>query len=458
LDCFSGYTLDDLLIVVSFAGEFWKMIDLHVKKNIVVVGGGISGAAAARFLEEQNHEVTVFDDALGFCEPINWPFTDAIVQSPGVPFMPHNRHAILKMADDHNVPVISCFDIFVMYNNPLAKIISITGTNGKSTVTALVNHILQRAGKRCAMGGNIGIPFCSLPDSDIYVLEMSSYEIAISAYMKSDIACITNINPDHLENHGTFQNYVNAKHKSLRHSKKRVISLEDQITSRVFVNQKNVIKVSNSTKDADIYEYEGVLFDENRAVLDMYALTNLIGRHNRQNVVFAYTICKEMGVDSLEMKKHIPSFEPLPHRMNIIKRISKITFINDSKATNPESTAQALDTFIGYRIFWLVGGRSKKASVDCVLSYLQYVQKIYLFGESQDEFAATFHGRKEYEKCQTLDYAVQRSFEDAVKEDNLSAVLLSPMCSSFDQFKNFEERGDMFCRLVDILGSSDVYL
>lgn len=426
------------------------MFDFSFPRNVVVIGAGISGRSVFEFLQNRGHNVILYDDSFQKKPNIDLKNTDVVVQSPGIPFMPHNRHSILKEADVYGLPVISTFDVFISYN-PNAKIISITGTNGKSTVTALVTHILQKSGIDCTMGGNIGIPFCSLPNKDWYIFEMSSYEIAISKYLKSNIACILNIKPDHMENHGSFQNYVDAKHTLLYKSDLRIISLEDKLTVSEFGNSENIIKISNTSEEADIHECEGVLFDNFTAILDLSLYSNLMGRHNHQNVAFAYAICKEVGVSPIEIKKYISSFKPLPHRMNTIRKISKVIFVNDSKATNPDSASQALDTFTGYKIYWLVGGRSKHASTECVEQYLQYIQKIYLFGESQEEFGEIFVGKKDFVKCYTIENALCAAYKDSKTDDYLSVVLFSPMCSSFDQFKNFEERGDYFCKLVSEL-------
>jgi UDP-N-acetylmuramoylalanine--D-glutamate ligase len=222
-----------------------------------------------------------------------------------------------------------------------------------------------------------------------------------------------------------------------------------------YANSEAILKISTGfEEDPDIYIYENALRDKTsqRIILDLSGITNLRGKHNHQNIEFAYAICKKLGLASREISKHIQSFVPLPHRMSPVRKINNILFVNDSKATNPSSAAKALASFSGYNIYWLVGGRSKKTDVlSYIKNHLAEVQRIYLFGEDSQEFEKIFNGIKSTVKCNTLSSAINIAYKDATKETGAVVILLSPMCASFDQFQNFEERGNEFVKMVSNL-------
>jgi UDP-N-acetylmuramoylalanine--D-glutamate ligase len=429
------------------------MIKIDSCRNILIVGYGISGVSAYKFLVQRGFRVAVFDDFT--CDipnkfTNNWKEIDLVIKSPAIHSMEHNCHRVINQAMVNNIPVISMFDLFRIYN-PNAKIIAITGTNGKSTTTALTYHIIKKAGFSVQIGGNIGTPYFDLENAEWYVLELSSYELASSKYLNFEISCVLNIEPDHLEFHGSFLNYVKAKHIVLENAKLRLISYEDQYTMKKYCDASNVVTLSTeNNEDANIFVHENVLFDSRKLILDLSCILHLRGKHNYQNMEFAYAICAKLGITSKEIFRSIHSFNPLPHRMNTIRKINNVLFVNDSKATNPSSTAKALATFVGYKIYWLVGGRSKKIDpMVYIEKYIAEVQKIYLYGESMDEFVALFKSiDKNTVKCHVLAQALILAYKDALKESGPTVVLLSPMCASFDQFKNFEQRGDEFVKLV----------
>jgi UDP-N-acetylmuramoylalanine--D-glutamate ligase len=282
---------------------------------------------------------------------------------------------------------------------------------------------------------------------------MSSYELAISKYMNFDTCCVLNIEPDHLENHGNFKNYIAAKHNGLDHAKYKIISYEDKNTFEKYRDTADVI-ISDREKntESDIYIVERILMDKGKVICDLSTFSELRGQHNHQNAAFAYAVCEHIGIFPKEIARYMGSFKALPYRMNIVKKIGEILFINDSKATNPDSSAKALGTYIGYKIFWLVGGRSKKTDIHKSIDrHIGSVYKIYLFGESMDEFEEAFRGLKETVRCETMDNALQMAYADASAESGPSAVLLSPMCASFDQFENYKARGEYFNKLVNEL-------
>jgi UDP-N-acetylmuramoylalanine--D-glutamate ligase len=430
--------------------------DFSAPKTILVVGYGVSGKSAYNFLQDRGHRALAIDDSSAVGAPhtmrdAEWKNIDFVVKSPSVPIMRHNRHASVTMANEFQIPVLSTFDIFRIYN-PDAKLIAVTGTNGKSTTTSLIFHILKEMGVSVRMGGNIGIPYFDMGKGEYYVLEMSSYELASSSLLDFQIACVLNIEPDHYEFHGAFENYISAKHAALDHSAFKIISFEDRRTmSKYSASQDAVIVSTSNNPNADMYIHEDALIDREskRVLLDFAGITNLLGRHNRQNIEMAYSVCRRLGASHQEIVRGINSFKPLPHRMNVIRKIDNVTFVNDSKATNPSSAAKALATFVGQEIYWLVGGRSKSVDpLPYVNDYLTGVRKIYLFGESVDEFEAAFANRKQTVMCDTMDDALRRAYQDAGYEHGPAVVLLSPMCSSFDQFKSYEHRGDEFTKAV----------
>ncbi len=433
---------------------------LKNETNILVVGYGISGKSVASFLTKKGHNVYVYDDNDALTIPnhvtyINWNEIDIVVKSPSVHIMPHNRHQIVDDAIFNEKPIYSTFDIFKIYN-PNAKIIGITGTNGKSTTVSLIYNILRTAGISVKLGGNIGIPYfdtLQYINPEYYIFEMSSYELTSSKLLDFEIGGLLNIEPDHLDFHGSFENYIEAKHKILDFSKCKIVSCDDKYTINKYKGKKNVITVSlYKDATADYYVENNVLVKNDTAVLDISNLPNLVGKHNAQNVLFAYAVCSKIGVSPEKITHGITTFDPLPHRMNVVRKIGDVLFVDDSKATNPTSSAPALATFTGYKIFWLVGGRSKHIDpMPYIGKYIDGIEKIYLFGEATDEFSNIFKSIKTVEVCKTMDAAVRSAYRDARNELGATVVLLSPMCASFDQFKSFEHRGNIFVQLVNEL-------
>ena len=423
--------------------------------NILLVGYGISGISVFDFLKSKGNNVLVYDDYKSEEIPnkvtsIDWNNIDYVVKSPSIHIMHHNIHPIIQEAIDNNKEVYSTFDIFRLYN-PDAKIIGITGTNGKSTTTSLVYSILKNAGLSVQIGGNIGIPYNDLNKAEYYVFEMSSYEISSSKLLDFEIGAVLNIEPDHLEWHGSFENYIESKQTLLNNSKFKVISYEDKYSIDKYKDNTVTVSTNNEPK-ASYYIKEKLLMNNNDIILDLSNVKHLIGTHNYQNIMFAYAICEHLNIDKNIIINTINNFELLPHRMNTVRKINNILFVNDSKGTNPGSSARALDTFVGYKIFWLVGGRSKKVDpIPYISQYLDSIQKIYLFGESTQEFARVFKDIKEYMIFKTMEEALKKAYDDAINEPGASVVLLSPMCASFDQFQSFEHRGNVFVELVKSL-------
>jgi UDP-N-acetylmuramoylalanine--D-glutamate ligase len=429
------------------------MIDIRNKGlKFLILGYGVSGKSTYSFLKDRGYLVSVFDDTRASENPAIEDIRnfDVVVKSPGVPFMQHNIHPVVREANEAGVPVVTNYDVFSLFNSR-ARTVMITGTNGKSTTSALTDHILRESGRKSVVGGNIGIPYGDLPmAADIYVFEMSSYELAVSKYMDFEIGCILNIEPDHLENHGSFENYIMAKHNGLDHSKIKIISYDDENTMARYRGEAITIS-DRGNMMADIYvdDNERLVDNMNNVESDLSGLSGLRGRHNRQNSAFAYAVCSHFGLSADDILSGMASFKSLPHRLNIVRTIGNTLFVNDSKATNPGAGACALEAFSAYDIFWIIGGRSKKTNVrKHVDQFMEKVRKIYMVGEAMDEFEAEFRDTNETERSETIERAVSSAYRDAQKSPNSSVVLFSPMCASFDQFANYCERGDYFSKIV----------
>ncbi len=388
------------------------------KNKILIVGYGVSGQSAYKYLVSNGYRVYVYDNektnAPNYCDDIS--VIDVVVKSPSVKTMPHNAHAIICNARSIGIPVISTLDLFYNAisgpNN--SRIIAITGTNGKSTISSMVYHIMRGSGYDVSLGGNIGIPYFDMPLSEYYVLELSSYELESSCLVRCDVGAITNIAEDHIDFHGTFDNYIDAKHKLLRISSKGIISASDNITCDKYTGKENIISVKfNSNAD------------------------------------FAIGISREIGIEENVAIQCLSDFEGLPHRAQTIASRCGITFVNDSKATNPHASSNALKELDG-EIYWLVGGRSKNVDPRPFVSqYMRGVRRIYCFGESRDEMYDYFCDNFVCHKYLDMESGVYAAYSDALKSNcDHKIILLSPMCASFDEFNSFEERGVSFINIV----------
>lgn len=440
----------------------------------LILGLARSGLAAMRWLIDHRCMVYVHDEDQskvdGAClnGAIAWPadadFSQltALIQSPGVPL----SHPLTVKAQQCGIKVIGDVDLF-RQTHPVAKIVGITGTNGKSTTTTLVGHILRECNVPSAIGGNVGVPVMSLPelpDEGVYVLELSSYQLDVSDSLSLTVAAWLNITPDHLERHGTIEDYIYAKTKVFASKANPPISIVgvDDIYSQEVFNRMSAahpgylipVSVMRSLPDG-IFVYDGLLIDATGDErLNLGDITNhprLKGRHNQQNIVVAYGICKALGVQPLDILKSIQSFPGLVHRQEYVATVDNIMFINDSKATNADAASRALSAYDS--IYWIVGGVAKSDGIGALLSLLPNVKKAYLIGQSSDLFAKTLVGQIEWERCDDLESATKKAYHDA-KQVGRGTVLLSPACASFDQFRDFEHRGDVFKQSVQKLQNS----
>jgi len=421
-------------------------MNLFKEKNIAVFGLGKAGLGAVNKLIENGAIVFAWDDnessrgavelnATTLSEPSSWPWKhiEYLILSPGIPYT-HNPYPIIELAKSSGCKIIC--DIELLYlSSPESIFVGITGTNGKSTTTALLYHICKGAGLKVEVGGNIGVAASSLPvlgEGGVYIMEMSSYQLDLLDKTKFNIAILLNITPDHIDRHGSMDGYIEAKKKIFDRQSDNdtaIIATDDENTKAIFSGLKAMKTISVSGAD-------GVGVGE---------LETLPGKHNRQNIAAAYAAAKELGIKSSETIKNIRSFSGLEHRLQYLGEIDGVKFINDSKATNAEATSNALDSF--KNIYWIAGGIEKEGGITSLEKYFPNISRAFFIGSAANNFAKTVDGKIEYKKCGTLEEAFKSAVEYAHQDSN-SVILLSPAAASFDQFKNFEERGNFFCELV----------
>jgi len=436
-------------------------------KTYIVLGLARSGLAAVRWLLAKKAAVVIAIDDQSYnvakaiqlgaqdrsLDSIEWGQVGAVIQSPGVPFCFPHPHLVTLKARQKGIPIIGDMDLFRL-THPKARFVGITGTNGKSTTTALVGHILKTCGVNCQIGGNIGIPVLSLEDAELYVLELSSYQLELSGTLDFHIGGWLNISPDHLDRHGSLESYVMAKKRLFRthHLAQTVVmGIDDELSKAVWkevANSQVTIPVSvNQPLGNGIYIHNGWLMDQGSPMLDVGALLTLQGVHNYQNVGVAYGICQALGLCKEDIVRALQTFPGLAHRQERVRTLNGVCFINDSKGTNTEATAKALATFDN--IYWIAGGRAKSNGIDSLSSYFPKIVHAFLIGEAQDHFAEILKGKTPYTKSGNLEQAVIEAYRLASQNGlSNSVVLLSPACASFDQFCDFEHRGKVFCQLV----------
>jgi UDP-N-acetylmuramoylalanine--D-glutamate ligase len=417
-------------------------------KRYAVLGLARSGAATVRALVASGAEVTAWDSnaaaraavsgaTIANPEEIDLAGFDGLVVSPGVPI---NRHPIAVKARAAGVPIIGDIELFAQARAglPAHKLVGITGTNGKSTTTALIHHLLETAGRPARLGGNIGKPILGeepLPEGGVYVLELSSYQIDLTTSLDCDVAILLNITPDHLDRYAGFEDYAASKARlfamqSPDHA--AIIGIGDSASADIARSLS--ARGEHLTKIAP-----GMCMDQSR-------WPSLQGPHNAQNALAAIDACKVLGINDATIDRGLASFKGLPHRMERVGTRGGVAFVNDSKATNPESTAPALAAFD--RIHWILGGQAKTDDLDACAPSFGHVARAYTIGEAGPRFAAILKPLMSVEESGTLAAAVNSAAANAVAGET---VLLSPACASFDQFRDFEDRGDQFRALVGAL-------
>jgi UDP-N-acetylmuramoylalanine--D-glutamate ligase len=362
---------------------------------------------------------------------------DSLVVTPGLPL---NRHPIAKRARDAGLEIIGDIELFARARPELPphKVAGITGTNGKSTTTALVHHILKTAGVPTTMGGNIGLPIFAqdpLPEGGVYVLELSSYQIDLTQSLDCDVAVLLNITPDHLDRYESFEAY--------ERSKWRLFQMQDVGLHLAVVTEPWPIRQEFELGIPNV----NIAWVDAQSVFDRQAnWPALQGPHNAQNAACAISVLHELGVADEDIEQGLRTYSGLPHRMERIREKDGVVFVNDSKATNPTATAPALAAF--ERIRWICGGQAKTDNLDECTPYFGHVASAYTIGEAADLFEKLLSPHIPVKNCGKLDVAVREAAADAAAGDT---VLLSPACASFDQFRDFEDRGDQFRSLVGAL-------
>jgi UDP-N-acetylmuramoylalanine--D-glutamate ligase len=449
-------------------------------RKVAVFGLGGSGLVSASALLSGGADVIAFDDnaesvakanAAGIptadLHSIDWSRIAALVLAPGVPLTHPQPHWTVALANAAGVEIIGDIELFCReraVRAPDATLIAITGTNGKSTSTALIAHILRSTGRDVQMGGNIGVAILSLepPRSNrYYVIECSSYQIDLAPSLNPSIGILTNISPDHLDRHGTLEHYAEVKERLVAQSDLALVGVDDDLSGaierRLDGADHNVIPVSAQHTLPWGYFVRGTQIvskgerqtDAQAEVLgDLAGISTLRGQHNAQNAAFACAAALHCGLEPKDIAAALKTFPGLPHRLEEVGRKGRVLFVNDSKGTNADSTDKALSSFPG-DIFWILGGKAKEGGITPLKRFFPKIAKAYLIGEATEEFAATLEGQVPYERCGTLDVATAKAAADAAASTAAEpVVLLSPASASFDQYRNFEIRGDHFRKLA----------
>jgi UDP-N-acetylmuramoylalanine--D-glutamate ligase len=448
-------------------------------QDIGIFGLARTGISAARSLIAGGARVYAWDDgeaARRLCADVgarvlpfeSWPWERlaALVLSPGVPLNHPAPHPVVLAAQNAKLEIVSDMEVFARERRgdagAAAPLLAVTGTNGKSTTTALIGHILSSCGYTAQVGGNIGKPVLDLDlpgKRSVYVLEVSSYQIELSPGLAPDVGVLSNISADHLDRHGSMENYVAVKTRLLEQTNASgvvCIGVDDPccaaIHSRFAAKDgPEAIPVSvGKVLGRGVFAIDGILYDAQATqaarVMDLRNAAHLPGAHNWQNAALAYAATRRLVPNRQAVAEGIASFRGLPHRIEEIGRIGKVRLINDSKATNAEAAERALKCF--GEIFWIAGGRPKEGGIENLAPLFSRIRKAYLIGEAADAFARTL-GDTPHAVCGTLENAVSAALHDA-QASNAAApvVLLSPACASFDQFRDYEQRGDAFRALV----------
>ena len=443
------------------------LLPKYKDKSIGVMGLGLSGQATVASLSASGAEVFAWDENtknLSNCQLEHrdatytdfrkWPWKeiDVLVLSPGIPLHYPQPHPIVGIATIYGCEILGDLEL-LMQAQPDAKFVGITGTNGKSTTTALTGHLLQFLGAKVQIGGNIGTPALALEplgENGIYVIEASSYQLDLMLRGTFNVAALLNITPDHLDRHGGMEGYIASKRHifdGMGKSDTAIISIDDEYSREMLKGLKKG-KDLYSWQDAKPELIEISVRKECSVTLpiDLSDIATLQGEHNKHNALTAVAICGALGYDSHRLASPLRQFTGLAHRMQPIGQKKGVKFINDSKATNAEAASRALDTY--ENIHWIVGGVAKEGGIESLTEYFPKISKAYVIGEASVDFAKFLKANQvKTEKCESLLRATLKASHDALKAGE-GVVLLSPACASFDQFPNFEKRGEYFATQV----------
>jgi len=445
-------------------------------RSVAVFGLGRSGRATAQALLAGGAQVTGWDDnresvdlaheegvAVSDLRSADWQEFAALVLAPGVPLTHPKPHWSVVSAHAVGIPVIGDMELFAReraHTVADSQLIAITGTNGKSTTTALIAHMLRAAGRDVAVGGNLGEPVLQLNGphaSRTHVLEVSSFQLDLAPSFAPTIGVLLNLSPDHLDRHGTMAAYARVKERLVARADTAVVGVDDSYSQAIAdgleMKKHHVMRISASRKLArGLYAARDTVFTVGEdggttEVARLAGISALRGVHNAQNAVAAVAVCRALRLGEGAIRAGLMSFPGLDHRMKELARRGNVLFVNDSKATNADAASRALATY--QRIYWIAGGRSKEGGIESLRRYFPRIAKAYLIGEAAEDFARTLGDDVPHVVAETLGAAVAAAAADATADSAPeAAVLLSPACASFDQFSSFEERGDRFREFV----------
>ena len=441
-------------------------------KKILILGLGITGLNLYKALKKSSANVYVWDDNIKIknikninLNKFKFKNLDFCVPSPGISTKGKEAHLIIKILKRNKIKIISELDLFQIYlnsqnnyNNGNIKIIAVTGTNGKSTVVSIIDHVLDRLKINRSLVGNIGKSiFESITlKNGYYIIEVSSYQLETTLLFKPNFSILTNISKDHLDRHKTMQEYIRQKFNIFKKQslKDTAIVSVDYSGTQKFIkklltkDKLNVIKISGKNKNS-IYYYDDYSIYKNKKILFKPSNYSLRGNHNLENITHVVALFESQGNLNTTSLRAINDFSGLSHRQEVVRKIKKTLFINDSKATNIESSVPALKSF--KNIYWICGGITKSKDMRVAIPYLKNVKKIFIIGLEKKIFFDAFEEVAEIVYVKNMNSAVQISYLNAKKDNQHASIILSPAAASFDQYKNFETRGNAFKRIVSNL-------
>ncbi|MCJ8159187.1 UDP-N-acetylmuramoyl-L-alanine--D-glutamate ligase [Sphingomonas sp. LaA6.9] len=456
-----------MIVSPAFAGKKYAVLGL-ARSGLATVGALVASGAEVVAWDDKPEARAAVAPAATIADPLTIDLTGfaGVVVSPGVPL---NRHPIAAKAREAGVPVIGDIELFAQARNglPPHKVVGITGTNGKSTTTALIHHIVKMAGIPTRMGGNIGLPILGqepLPEGGVYVLELSSYQIDLTFSLDCDVAVLLNITPDHLDRYDGFEGYVASKERLFAMQsvgQVAVIATEDEPTRAIATELKSAVRAEpvealplssgvmggrDGLRQAQAERVGGLVEVSSADVSGQDRWPSLQGPHNAQNAAAAIAVARALGIDDATIFAALATYPGLPHRMERVAEKHGVLYVNDSKATNPTSTAPALAAYPA--IHWIVGGRAKTDELDACKPFFGHVRAAYTIGEAGEMYARLLAPHMAVSECRDLKTAVARAADVARSGET---VLLSPACASFDQFSDYEARGEAFRVAVEAL-------
>ncbi|AQX21054.1 UDP-N-acetylmuramoylalanine--D-glutamate ligase [Bartonella sp. CDC_skunk] len=457
-------------------------VECYKGQKVAVFGLGKSGIATAKVLIACGTEVVAWDDNCSSVEAAceeniptknlyyeDWTEFVALILAPGVPLTYPRPHWVVEKARQENIEIIGDIELFVRARNLFLQqngfddqdvpFIAITGTNGKSTTTALLAHLLEKMGYDVQMGGNIGTAILTLKPfvkKRIYVIECSSFQIELAPSLQPTVGLLLNLTPDHIDRHGSFERYVQVKERVVSRASRALISIDSLVCCALYqklfdegypidpVSKEHVVKNGFYVEGTKLF---AIYHGQHHMLADLANIASLRGSHNAENALMALATLQILKITTLDIEEHLASYLGLAHRMQQVCKIGSILFINDSKATNAEASVPALTTF--NNIFWIVGGQAKEGGIDALKGFFYKIRKAYLIGSAAENFARIIGSAFPFSMSLTLENAVREAASDAARDMEKEAVVLfSPACASYDQFKNYEVRGETFVSLV----------